>query len=72
MTITPLSQQEIEAANAQSIIARAQTALAANATFQGLTAPTLAQFEAQVQLLTTEVNGLIRVVMGLLDTTAGA
>jgi hypothetical protein len=54
-----------------TIGARANAALAANATYQAIASPTNAQVVAQVALLTKEVNGIIRLMMGLYDTTAG-
>ena len=59
-------------ANALALNAKANAALAANATFLALGAPTNPQVLAQVQLLTREVNALIRLALSgdaLLDTT---
>ncbi len=58
-------------ANGTTLTARAQAALAANATFQALAAPTAAQTLAQVQLLTKECNALIRLATRLFDSTSG-
>lgn len=51
---------------------KARQALAANATFLALAAPTNAQVLAQTKRLTREVNGIIRLLIGadLLDDTA--
>jgi hypothetical protein len=59
------------AVNADALRAKAQQALTANATFQALASPTNAQVLAQVQLLTKECNGLIRLALSLLDSTSG-
>lgn len=56
---------------AQTLQQRATNALAANATFLALAAPSTAQAVAQVGLLTRECNGLIRLLLGALDSTAG-
>ena len=58
-------------ANADTLRARAQAALTANATFLALGSPTNAQTLAQVQLLTKECNGIIRLLLGVLDSTSG-
>lgn len=50
---------------------RATQALAANATFLALGAPSNAQVVAQVQRLTRECSALIRLAMNLLDSTDG-
>lgn len=54
-----------------TVVARLRAALAANATFLGLAAPTNAQVVAQVQRLTRECNGLIRLLLSQFDDTAG-
>ena len=54
----------VAAVNVQTVQQRAQAALAANATFLALGAPTNAQILAQVRLLTKECNALIRLALG--------
>jgi len=58
-------------ANLTTIQARAQSALAANATYQAITNPTTNQAVAQVALLTKECNGLIKLALGLLTDVTG-
>lgn len=50
---------------------KAQAALANNATFQAIGSPTNAQNAAQVQALTRQCNGIIRLLLGALDSTTG-
>ena len=73
MTAAEITQFAAAAAigNHDTLTSRAQAALAANATFQALAAPTNAQVVAQVQLLTKECNALIRLLIGQLDAIAG-
>jgi len=54
-------------ANGATLRRRAQNALATNATFLGLASPSNAQNAAQVKALTRQMNGLVRLVVGLLD-----
>lgn len=56
-------------ANRETVVGRAQIALAANSTFLAIGAPTVPQTLAQVQLLTKECNGIIRLLLGQLDAT---
>ena len=56
-------------ANRRTITTKAQTALSANATFLAMSSPTAAQIRTQVNRLTREVNALIRLQLGDLDTT---
>lgn len=56
---------------AATIQARAQAALTTNATFLAIPSPSQAQAITQVQALTRECNGLIRLLLGQLDSTSG-
>lgn len=57
--------------NETSLTDRARQALASNATFLNLVAPTNAQNAAQVKALTRQVNALIRLAVRALDSTDG-
>ena len=57
--------------NEATIRGRAATALATNAAFLALTSPTNAQVLAQTKIVTRECTALIRLVLRLLNTTAG-
>lgn len=56
--------------NANTIRDRARTALAANATFLALGAPSNAQVVAQVKALTRQVSGLTRLTLAQTDDIA--
>jgi hypothetical protein len=57
--------------NQQTLLQKAGNALANNATYLGLGTPTNAQVVAQVAALTRQVNALIRLTIGQLDSTSG-
>jgi hypothetical protein len=61
----------VDVQNQQALNQKAQTALSHNATFLGIASPTSAQAITQVQALTRQTNALIRLVLGLLDSTSG-
>lgn len=57
--------------NMLALLDRAAQAVAANAAFLALTNPTNAQAVTQVALLTRQVNTLVRLATGELDSTGG-
>ena len=57
-----------QAGNRVSITAKGLQALVDNKAFLALSSPTNAQNAAQVKALTRQVNGLIRLVLGQLDS----
>ncbi|MDQ3326853.1 MAG: hypothetical protein M3529_14395 [Actinomycetota bacterium] len=57
------------AANDETIRQAAANALAGNRAYQALASPTAAQTTVQVRALTAQVNGLARLLLGLLDGT---
>lgn len=57
--------------NEAQLIQKAASALANNQTFLAIASPTTAQAVAQVKALTRQVNALIRLAVGQLDTTDG-
>lgn len=59
----PLVQQ-----HRQTIVANAQLALASNDTFLALATPTQTQTLTQVQRLTRQCNGIVRVLLDQFDT----
>lgn len=67
----PLDQTSVRAANATDIRTKAVAALAANDTYRAIVSPTNAQIVTQVDRLTRECSGLIRLLLSQLDTTAG-
>lgn len=58
-------------ANASTLRQRAQQALTANAAYLALSPPTQAQVVAQVASLTRQDSALIRLGLGVLDSTSG-
>ena len=74
-TVRAKTQAELDSSaittNEADLIARAKTALTANAAFLALTTPTTAQAVAQVKALTRQVNALIRLVGRDLLSTDG-
>ena len=59
-----VSQEQV---NDETIRAQAAQALVANRAYVALASPTAAQTAAQVKALTRQNNGLIRLLLGLLD-----
>lgn len=57
--------------NRRSIVGKVAAALDANQTYLNRNNPTAAQTTAQVQGLTRQVNGLIRLLVEQLDNTQG-
>ncbi len=55
--------------NDETIRQAAANALAGNRAYQALATPTAAQTTVQVRALTAQVNGLARLLLGLLDGT---
>lgn len=70
-SLVPGSIEAIESANLATIQSAAETALTNNTNYLGIASPTAAQAEAQVTALTRQVDGIIRLLLGLLDSTAG-
>jgi hypothetical protein len=68
-TVEPIPTAE--ESNAATLRGLAATALAANATYLAIGSPSAAQVAAQVRLLTRESTALIRLALGLLDSTDG-
>jgi hypothetical protein len=58
-------------ANVADLQSKAQNAIDANSTFLAIASPTNAQAVAQIQRLTRENTAIIRLLLGLLDSTAG-
>jgi hypothetical protein len=57
-------------ANAATIAANAQAALAVNDTYLAIVSPTAGQVATQVSRLTRECTGIIRLLLGVLDSTS--
>jgi hypothetical protein len=64
---TPVLRDVTTTANGTALRTKAQQALAANATYLAIPAPTATEVRSQTELLTKEVNGLIRLLLGQLD-----
>ena len=62
---------QTQATNRAALVAKATTALDANATYLARTAPTTAQNTAQIKALTRQVNALIKLTVNDLDSTTG-
>jgi hypothetical protein len=67
----PDDQTPVRDANEADIKAKALQALTTNASFLAITNPTNAQTVTQVQRLTRECSGLIRLILRALDSTDG-
>jgi|ERR1700685_129773 len=67
--VAPILSQVTAAANLKTLNTAAKGALTANATFLSITAPTSAQFAAQVEALTKQNDALIRLVAKQLSGT---
>ena len=57
--------------NRSDLTTKALSALAANDTYRAIVGPTNAQVVTQVDRLTRECSGMIRLLLAQLDTTAG-
>lgn len=66
-----MSDQDPVEATYLALVGKAPAAIANNAAFLAIQAPTAAQAITQVQALTRQVNALIRIQLGMLDTTDG-
>lgn len=70
-SVTPVNRDVTIEVNSKDLRAKAQAALAANATYIAIAAPTVAQNTAQTKALTRQVNALIRMTLNLLDDVTG-
>jgi hypothetical protein len=61
----------VDQLNLADLKSKAGNAISGNITALGVANPTNAQVVAQVKALTRQNNALIRIVLGLLDTTDG-
>jgi hypothetical protein len=62
--------QAVLSANEATLRTRGKAALTTNATFLAITTPTTAQNAAQIKALTRQVDGLIRLIGGFLDSVS--
>lgn len=58
-------------ANWVALYPKGQQAITNNQAFLAVTAPSQAQAVAQVEALTRQIDAVIRVLLGMLDTTDG-
>lgn len=56
--------------NVNTLASRAQAALTNNQTYLALSSPTTAQNTAQIKALTRQMDGVIRLLLGLFDSVA--
>lgn len=61
--------RDVRGENRDAILAKIRQAMAANATYIGLATPSAAQTTAQVQRLSREVNGILKLLLDDLDDT---
>lgn len=63
------AMKETESGNKRTIEERAEAALVANTAYLALSAPLAADRNKQVELLTRQNNGIIRLLLGKLEAT---
>jgi hypothetical protein len=62
---------DISSANYAALYPKGQAAITANLNYLAIPAPTQTQAVAQVAVLTRQVNAVMRILLGLLDSTDG-